>query len=173
MKLRHFSPGPITTLRPIGEPPEGRRRLDKPFGFWISDEDDHGWKSWCEGEEFSIENLQYQYEVVLADDGNVLTLTTLDELWDFNQTYRLANSRPYSSYIDWPRLVEKCQGILITPYQWKLRLHDEFFWYYGWDCASGCIWDITAIADLRLISAPIPKELTQRPTSCARARSPP
>lgn len=24
---------------------------------------------------------------------------------------------------------------------WNLRFHEDFLWYYGWDCASGCFWD--------------------------------
>ena len=25
----------------------------------------------------------------------------------------------------------------------------ELFWYYGWDCASGCIWDPAAVAEIK------------------------
>ncbi len=27
-------------------------------------------------------------------------------------------------------------------------------WYYGWDCASGVIWDAEAVAELRPTDAP-------------------
>ena len=38
-------------------------------------------------------------------------------------------------------------GIIISPYQWDCRLALESGWYYGWDCSSGCIWDISCIQD--------------------------
>jgi len=31
-------------------------------------------------------------------------------------------------------------GIEIAPYQWDARL--SLIWYYGWDVASGCIWNL-------------------------------
>ncbi len=40
------------------------------------------------------------------------------------------------------------QGIIIAPYCYSIRLDNDCFWYYPWDCASGCIWDATAIAAL-------------------------
>lgn len=39
-------------------------------------------------------------------------------------------------------------GIVITPYVWSMRLDRSAFWYYGWDCASGCIWNASAVAEL-------------------------
>jgi hypothetical protein len=48
------------------------------------------------------------------------------------------------SYIDWPRVAERFDGVIIAPYQWKHRL--ELMWYYGWDCASGCIWNARAVS---------------------------
>lgn len=45
--------------------------------------------------------------------------------------------------IDWSAVAAQYGGILIAPYQWKRRL--ELTWYYGWDCASGCAWDLSLI----------------------------
>jgi hypothetical protein len=33
--------------------------------------------------------------------------------------------------------------LLITPYIWSCRL--DFNWYYTWDCASGCFWDVSCL----------------------------
>lgn len=38
-----------------------------------------------------------------------------------------------------------------APYQWRRRNERGFSWYYGWDCASGCIWRASAIREIRLI----------------------
>lgn len=48
--------------------------------------------------------------------------------------------------IDWRRVAESYQGIVIAPYVWARRHHLASGWYYAWDCASGCIWDSAAVA---------------------------
>ena len=50
--------------------------------------------------------------------------------------------------IDWNRVAKKYQGIIITPYIWERRLTTTCTWYYGWDVASGCIWDNKAIKEI-------------------------
>ncbi len=51
-----------------------------------------------------------------------------------------------SKAVDWTRIASEYQGIIIAPYVWECRLNDSCNWYYGWDCASGCIWDAAAVA---------------------------
>ena len=50
--------------------------------------------------------------------------------------------RPASrvKYPDWKLIAQEFDGIEIAPYQWEIRMDYNFFWYYGWDCASGCLW---------------------------------
>ena len=52
--------------------------------------------------------------------------------------------------INWRAVAGDYAGLIITPYQWSRRL-EPYSWYYGWDCASGCIWDPSAITDIKLI----------------------
>lgn len=61
-------------------------------------------------------------------------------------------SKHYVYYIDWDRVASKHDGIIIAPYCWQQRLKDETFWYYSWDCASGCIWHPRAVTALIPIS---------------------
>jgi hypothetical protein len=35
----------------------------------------------------------------------------------------------------------------------ELQLDEFTSWYYGWDCASGCIWDVDAIERVTLATA--------------------
>jgi hypothetical protein len=59
--------------------------------------------------------------------------------------------------IDWMRVAEKHEGILIAPYLGErltepnefLESHKEEWWrwYYSWDCASGCIWNPNAVSE--------------------------
>lgn len=45
--------------------------------------------------------------------------------------------------IDWWTLYKNYHGIQIAPYQNALRY--KWLWYYGWDVASACIWDLGVI----------------------------
>lgn len=42
----------------------------------------------------------------------------------------------------------------ITPYCWPARMDPDLIWYYGWDCASGCIWDASTIHQVTRITHP-------------------
>ena len=55
--------------------------------------------------------------------------------------------------IDWTAVGKNHDAIVIAPYIWERRL-DGPMWYYGWDCASGCVWNATAVAELRPINTP-------------------
>jgi len=137
----------------------------KPYGFWLSVEDEgsHNWKDWCIAESFKLENLQYKFLVDIQPDANILHLSTEKELIDFSVTYALNDpeefrifsknflGEPYVYRINWARLRELYDGIIISPYQWNLRMNQTTTWYYPWDCASGCIWNIKVIKGLNLV----------------------
>lgn len=120
----------------------------KPTGLWVSDEEEYGWKQWCDDENFEIRNngMNYAYTVTLKPDTHILYITTSHELDTFTEEYKIAtNEYGMIQGIQWDKIAEKYQGIIITPYQWGRRLTLKTSWYYGWDCASGCIWDVTCI----------------------------
>jgi hypothetical protein len=148
MRLLHYSNAPIETLRPI--PPSSDHDM-KPRGLWVSVEGEDDWESWCKSEQFALDRLTVLHEVTLTPDANILRISDADAIFELGREYGKSPSwagrdRVYS--LDWPRLAARWQGLLIAPYQWSCRLHDQCFWYYGWDCASGCIWDVDAIATL-------------------------
>jgi hypothetical protein len=58
-------------------------------------------------------------------------------------------------YINWPKVAQDYSGIEICPYQWKFRLN--YMWYYGWDVASGCIWNQNALNSTNVIAEFNPK----------------
>ena len=49
--------------------------------------------------------------------------------------------------IDWPWVSKSYKGIVIPNYIWSRRLEPGHMWYYVWDCASGCVWDTSAITN--------------------------
>ncbi len=163
-KLFHYSINEILSLEYDFYDPEYKTWLGtkghKPCGFWVSVEDfqdDHSWFDWCKSEQFSLEGLRHKYSVTLSSDANILHLKSVEEILafsmeyavndplDFSRKYPFTN-RQYFYIIAWDRVQAKYDGIIISPYQWKLRLAPETSWYYGWDCSSGCIWNLDKIS---------------------------
>lgn len=159
MKLIHYTNEEFE-LKPLKYYQEDLHWQEKPNGLWVSVEGDFDWKWWCKDNDFRLENLRISYEVILKEDAKILHLTTSEEISDLTNHYPYLKEewndpigrricRTYE--IDWNKIKEKYQGIVIAPYQWECRLNINCDWYYGWDCASGCIWDIDCIKEFKLI----------------------
>jgi hypothetical protein len=98
----------------------------------------------------------------LAERANILRLGSPAALDVFTAEYggappiyRALDQRfgERTMMIDWRRVASVYDGIIIAPYQWSRRLDGGARWYYGWDCASGCIWNATAIARVEHLEA--------------------
>ena len=78
----------------------------------------------------------------------MLVIRTEEELLAFEKEY-IATGSPFGpgfKVIDWARVANNYTGIEICPHQYNMRYgHD---WYYGWDVASGCIWDPSAFVSV-------------------------
>lgn len=157
MWLKYYN-GPLS-LDKVEAPPEQeiyKSSYTKPRGFWITDDTENCWRSWCVSQKFSLGMLTHKHEVTL-DEGNILILRQLYDLDDFSEQWGIAKwwgpdgePRKYRDWvIDWDKVVARYDGLIITPYIWERRM--EHNWYYGWDCASGCIWKPSAIKTIRLI----------------------
>lgn len=154
MRLIHFAhPGKeIMRERLRGYLPEEMERGPKPKGLWVSDEsqEEWSWSWWCKSEQPDWIEGTLAQEVVLVPDANILFIQSVDELDAFGARFmKQPEGWPddlMASYsIDWPEVAKLYDGIVITPYLWSRRLHRGSSWYYGWDCASGCIWNPAAI----------------------------
>lgn len=149
MILHHFHGKPLMEGFPTYEQASANNM--KPNGFWLSDEREGfgpGWREWCEDENFSTHNLAQQtpFEV---DMTRVLHIGDAIALHEFGRTYAAQGLDSRLSalmiFIDWQRVASLYAGLLITPYQWSCRLEPDCSWYYGWDCASACIWDTSVL----------------------------
>lgn len=159
MKLVHFSRIPLGTIMPVPQTKPAEVGYDywpKPQGLWVSDEaTGDGWKAWCESAEFDGCG-PFAHHIVLKPNHKVLLVGEQIALERFNDRY----SKPVSLFegfrsrgaVDWAAVAADWQGVIISPYRWDKRMDDQFFWYYGWDCASGCIWNPEAIAEVTLIT---------------------
>jgi len=118
----------------------------KPNGFWYGC--GKAWIDWCLSEDFHLGN--YIYELKLKK--NILNIKNFQELISFDEEYKkpILENKDYSSYtIDWNKVALKYDGLEINPYIYKARF--SHVWYYGWDCASGCIWNTSIIEEIKLI----------------------
>ena len=143
MILSHFTKEPFKFDRNRKYVISDKKAPFKCEGLWLSDENtDLTWKSWCEGEEFHLDYLTCEttFEVNISE---ILFLGNYDAISWFNQKYKKSLFKSIES-IDWQKVQDENKGLIISPYCWKARL--EFMWYYGWDCASACIWDLKTLA---------------------------
>lgn len=121
----------------------------KPNGFWYGIHD--SWVSWVKGNMPEWEG-DYLYEVKVNSD-KILHMSTYAELADFTAKFghSIVPELPMMNrhcYINWAPIAERWDGIEISPYVWDARF--DFIWYYGWDCASGCIWNAEKIELIEL-----------------------
>ena len=146
MRLVHYARSLVGALK------NGDRRDAhfKPHGLWVSDDDcEDNWRAWCEAEKFRLDALTHIHDVVLTQDADILHLASAGEIDAFTRQYGVPGEFE-SPRVNWGAVTECYQGIIITPYIWQRRLDGNAGWYYGWDCASGCIWDVAAIASVTL-----------------------
>ena len=157
MKLIHYTDSPIQSLEPRDYSQKDLSWQAKPNGLWFSVEiterfpNNYNWKEWCEANSYRIASLDVSYEIILKEDANILHLKTEQEILEFTKEYPLKTrdwDAEWDTYqLEWDEVKKKYQGIIISPYQWNCRLALETCWYYGWDCSSGCIWNISCIKE--------------------------
>ena len=150
-RLIHYSGEPLGELRVFCQ-----RKDAKPRGLWFSCEGEDDWKRWCEAENFRSDRFSEASQIFIKEDANILLI---DSVFGIDALTREFIAEPgegaasfLSSYfIDWGKVSETYQGIIISPYQWSRRLEGGASWYYGWDCASGCVWDYAAIEKIEKV----------------------
>ncbi|BFU90138.1 MAG: hypothetical protein NTAFB01_13250 [Nitrospira sp.] len=145
MELLHYSDRPLTTIESRDQPIDAL----KPHGLWCSVR--QAWEEWCRAQAFHLGGLQHVHEIVVRPEANLLHLRGTRAIDAFNARY--SQSPPYLTLIDWSRVASHYGGIVIDPYCWERRF--TYPWYYGWDCASACIWDAGQIAEWRRIDAEV------------------
>lgn len=144
-ELLHFSVKPLTAVR---DTTQDETPGPKPSGLWVSV--GTAWPEWCLAEEFGVDRLVSVNRIVLAPNANILRLASPRDLDDFTGAYSTDARDSVSRYsIAWDRVAARYDGILIAPYVWERRM--ALLWYYGWDCASGCLWNARAVSSIETV----------------------
>lgn len=111
----------------------------KPIGVW------YGWNSawlnWCISENFCDTEYEFFYHINIKE-LNVLKITTPSEFMDFENNFQMPiipNLPMMNKGINWTEVKKQFDGIEIIPYMHQFRF--GHIWYYGWDVASGCVWN--------------------------------
>lgn len=156
--LYHYSAKPFTGPVECRQQDGPSYRTDKPWGLWVTTEGEDDWPSWCRMEGFNLDALEHRQRIVLSPVANLLWLRSVADIDQFTADYGVeATSDNWYRGIRWHDVAKDYPGILIAPYQWARRLDDGAGWYYSWDCASGCIWAPSAIAEI--VAAPALAEM--------------
>jgi len=165
MEFHHWASDPVR-LRKMSYPQSGD---PKPNGLWFDVNEE--WKRWCEAVQFRLETLRYRHMVTILDTSRILLLQSAKDIDAFTRKYGRNHSggiqllqgakdidaftrkygndlfgdirRQLSEYIIWGEVALKYSGIIVAPY--SRSRSQAYLWYYGWHCASGCVWDTSAI----------------------------
>lgn len=174
--LFHYSKRHIKKLQPRRYLYDPYRSSKKPEGLWISVEglkDDINWFDYCKDVDCNLSSLKYKHQITLHPEANIPYISNALQFEAFEHEFMTVNSqishseedgiRKFRTHtpilqeytIDWFKVVRNFPGIIIAPYLWERRSSNRSnwcsHWYYGWDCASGCIWDLRCIQSFEMI----------------------
>lgn len=163
MILSHFSDENFrfNTRKKYPTPPKFEH---KPKGLWLSDETELGWSKWTSDQNFRTNTMAERttFDCNL-DNWAVLNDREMIDIFTKRFTARHEFGEMHLDFMNWAEIMDRFSGILITPYCWGSRTKHS--WYYGWDCASGCVWDLSTI---KLIKTEKTNEVVQ---SCPELES--
>lgn len=147
----HWSDEPLGDLFPREQ---GTLPYFKPKGLWLSVDGADDWPAFCKKKVFRLDDFRHRAVVTLRPDANLIVLEDSPAMKGFTDLYQtpLPGVPEWAvmdrMFIDWQAVAEDFDGIVIPTYLWGQRFDRSTGWYYGWDCASGCIWQPRAIADI-------------------------
>jgi hypothetical protein len=161
MEWIHYSAVPVRAVYSVEQvhyPSDWCWVGTKPAGFWVSNSaSELDWLRVCVRDSWRLERLANRHVVTLDQAANLLRLDSTEALAD--TTDRFGVWEPWmhfrnQRYIDWRRVTEIYDGILVERY-FDIDDHDpDCSWFSSWSCASGCIWRSRAIARIELVPMP-------------------
>ena len=123
----------------------------KPNGFWYGCNND--WYKWCKYEGMNEFLLKYIHKISLnynikttlnkPNKEKLLIINNEKDFIKFDKLYGITKQK--YRYIIWKMVFNDFGGIEICPHFNKFVGNEKYMWYWSWDVASGCIWNIKTI----------------------------
>jgi hypothetical protein len=122
------------------------RPWHKPTGLWYSI--NYEWLEWCLNN--STDWITNRVSEIKIDLSNILILKTGKDIKSFIKKYSRKPEKHYTILvIDWDLVRNDYDGVELRNYSLlqRNRSCDRDFWavFSGWDCSSGCIWNLNAV----------------------------
>lgn len=167
--LIHYSDTPLVEPRSTADP----GTYGRPYGLWMSVgnawlvDQYNRWRDQMQnpdligGSAHYPHQFKYANEITIADNSNILVITNETEFKAFSDQYSKLRPEfgPQGRMIKWRDVRKDYDGIIISPHlknlaEWISANGNplpipESLWYYTWVVASGCLWDVSVIADIR------------------------
>jgi len=138
-----FRPTPIEKQRTADDYDSVLEGSSKPKGLWYA----------CGGawlkrtiEIYGYVFSEYIHEIKI-NPSNMILIQNDEQMDSFNSDFSTSGG------INWEEVAKKYSGIEIC--RWLPKKHqpgEGYSWYYGWDVASGCIWDEDAARSIELFA---------------------
>lgn len=163
MQFTHYSERPCLRVR---DGDQCRRMTDhgsKPDGLWFcaAETPDGGWEEFVRSKVragdpgFSLDQIKCLTRVEFRTPSRVLFICASEAFDLFNERYSQVSDETLkrtrdvfrnAPRIDWPRVANDFDAIVIAPFRTdRLRDDPKFKWYRCWDVASGCVWRAGAV----------------------------
>ena len=139
-------------IRAIVHRPYVQFENSKPTGLWYAVGTE--WLSWITSRRQRSDARAFgtglHVHEITVDPARMLVLDTAAKVLAFNEEFGPPENDRYGGlHFDWRPVAERWAGIEIAPFQPRLKF--EVPWYYGWDVASGCIWDVSVVTGLHYL----------------------
>jgi hypothetical protein len=133
----------------------GNLALNKPNGLWLSITGINCWERYCLTNNYRLEKLKTEFQILLKPDANILVLNNYTAFIDFVKKYAVfpegktinLEKTMLNLSISWDKILSDYQGIAVPAVY--PRVKDMGFWYDTWRAVwyttSACIWDLQAV----------------------------
>jgi len=146
----------VSTIKSGWKYYQGKMKF-KPSGIWYGIDD--SWLEWC----YTVmpEWIKKNLFILEVDLSDILIISTPEELNAFCKKYEKVDQFNFNSIfgmIDWWKLSREYKGIELQNYH-ALKYGDpsnNIFrtWLHGWDVNGGCIWNTTALVNIKKTQTP-------------------
>lgn len=122
----------------------------KPTGLWVAKED--AWIEW--GVQNSFDHWTRDFVELDLDLSDIYKIRFERDLDALREEYGVVHEElNYVHSIDWSLVAREFKGVYALNWEYGWSGLDSLNpWFYGWDLASGCVWDLSALEEIKDVS---------------------